>query len=115
MKNRNGFLKMIPIICLSIIGFNSCSKTTEGCGNNVDCSSVTYSGTIQPLVATKCAISGCHAGSYGTYAGLKNIADNGNLYDQVIGSNNMPTGGVDMSCEQRAQIECWINAGAPNN
>jgi uncharacterized membrane protein len=115
MKNKSSFILIILLLCLGAIGLNACSKSPEGCSSSVDCASITYSATIQPLVATKCAISGCHAGSYGTYAGLKTIADNGNLYDQVIGSNNMPTGGVDMSCEQRAQIECWINAGAPNN
>jgi len=106
---------MIPILSLSILGFNSCSKSTSSCGNNVDCNSITYSGTIQPLVATKCATSGCHAGTYDSYSGLKTIADNGNLYSQVVSSENMPTDGITMSCEQRAQIECWINAGAPNN
>ena len=102
------------IVISSVVWMSSCSKSGIACSDQVDCSSVSYSSTIQPLVATKCAISGCHAG-YGTYTGLKNIADNGNLYNQVVASTNMPDGDIDMSCEERAQIECWINAGAPNN
>lgn len=113
MKRSKSLLFIIPII--GMFGLSACSKSNVACGDQIDCTSVTYSGTIKPLVATKCAISGCHAGSYGTYSGLKSIADNGNLYSQVVSSENMPTGGVNMTCKERAEIECWVNAGAPNN
>ncbi len=106
-------LPFIATIIIFVIA--SCSKSAANCGTNVDCSTVTYAGTIQPLVDSKCNIAGCHAGQFSSYIGLKNAADNGSLYDQVVGSENMPAGGVSMTCEQRGQIECWINAGAPDN
>lgn len=111
---RISWKKMMPVVLIGLVTLSACSKSGVGCGTSIDCTGITYSGTIKPLVATKCAISGCHT-SYGTYSGLKNIADNGNLYSQVVSSENMPQGNINMSCEERAQIECWINGGAPNN
>ena len=104
----------MPVVLIGLVALSACSKSGVGCGTSIDCTGITYSGTIKPLVASKCAISGCHT-SLGTYSGLKNIADNGSLYSQVVSSENMPQGNINMSCEERAQIECWLNAGAPNN
>lgn len=103
------------IILLILLPFISCSKGSLKCSSSVDCASVTYSGTIGPLVDSKCNLAGCHLGSFNTYAGLKAAADDGALEYQVVTSQNMPAGSVSMSCEQRAQIQCWIDAGAPNN
>ena len=99
-------------ICLII---TSCSKTTADCGSSTDCASVTYTATIQPLIANKCGLSGCHGSEFSTFSGLKQIVDNGSLESEVVNSENMPTGGVTMTCGERQQIECWINAGANNN
>lgn len=46
---------------------------------------------------------------------MKSLADDGQLYSQVVDRQTMPDGGIDMSCEERAQFNCWIDAGAPNN
>lgn len=112
---RSQFLLPLMIITLSSIIYVSCSKSSVGCDASVDCSGVTFSGTIQPLAASKCALSGCHGGSFDSYANLSAIADNGSLLREVVTTENMPTGNINMSCEERAQFECWINDGAPNN
>ena len=94
---------------------SSCAKTAADCGSSTDCTSITYSATIKPIIANKCSLSGCHGSSFSTYSGLLSIVNNGQLESQVVNSTNMPTGSVSMSCEQRQQIECWINNGAANN
>ena len=99
-------------ICVII---TSCSKTTADCGSSTDCDSVTYTATIQPLIANKCGLSGCHGSEFSTFSGLKQIVDNGALESEVVNSENMPTGGVTITCGERQQIECWINAVASNN
>ncbi|MEZ5014011.1 MAG: hypothetical protein R2794_06940 [Chitinophagales bacterium] len=106
---------LLPVLSLITCTIISCGKYGTNCSANIDCSGITYSGTIKPLVNEKCGLSGCHAGQYTTYNGLSAIANSGSLYQNVVATENMPAGGVNMTCEQRAQIECWINAGAPNN
>lgn len=108
-------LLLPAMITTLVFVITSCSKTSGSCSETADCASVTFSGTIQPLASTKCAISGCHGGSFDSYANMKSLADDGQLFTQVVDRQTMPDGGIDMSCLERAQFECWINAGAPNN
>lgn len=107
---------MLPAMMLTlIIIVSSCSKSIDSCSGSVDCTGVNFSETIQPLASTKCAISGCHGASFDSYSNMKSLADDGQLYSQVVDRQTMPDGGIDMSCEERAQFNCWIDAGAPNN
>jgi len=90
------------------------------------CDSVTYSKTIQPIVANKCAIPGCHVPSNGngydftTYAMLKSYTGTGGLnaqdpiYDHLFIIDDMPKTGSLTATEQE-EIKCWLQAGAPNN
>lgn len=108
------FLLSLLIITLTF-SIYSCSKASTNCGASVDCNSVTYASTIKPLVASKCGLSGCHGSSFSSYSGIQSIANSGALYNTVVANESMPAGNISMSCEERAQIECWVNAGAPNN
>lgn len=106
---------IIPMMMtVGVIFISSCSKNGIACSDQVDCTTITYTATIKPLVEEKCALSGCHT-SFSNYSSLKSIADNGSLYNQVVSSTKMPDGNISMSCAERAEIECWINSGAPNN
>ena len=115
MTSRSYVASLVIITLTTSLCTTSCNKNNAGCNASVDCGSVTFSGTIQPLAASTCALSGCHGGSFDSYANLSGLANNGSLMQQVVTSENMPAGNVSMSCEERAQVECWINAGAPNN
>jgi hypothetical protein len=114
---------------LSIVFFASCYKdnaedmypsSSSGC----DTFNVTYSGTIAPIMAASCAISGCHIGSGQTgydlsnYAGVKVVATNGNLMSSIqhTGSASaMPKDAPKLDNCTIAKIGAWVNAGAPNN
>lgn len=96
-----------------------------GPGSTCDTSNVTYSAVVQPVLQSKCATSGCHnAASHSagvdlsSYAGAKIIADKGSLL-QVIrhesGLPPMPQGGAKLDDCTIAQIQKWVNDGAPNN
>lgn len=87
--------------------------------SNCDTTAVTYTSTINAITATSCAVTGCHTGvapSAGlflnTYEQVKSIADDGRLLQKVIIERSMPPVGPLPDCE-RAAIEDWINAGAP--
>lgn len=89
------------------------------CGDTVN---VTYSASVQPIIANKC--KGCHSGvasqggvDLSNYANVKMQVTNGKLWGSVshsAGYTAMPVGGNLSSCEL-TQIQKWINQGAPNN
>lgn len=91
--------------------------------NGCDVAQFTFSGTIQPMMSTKC--QGCHnPNSLGggidlsTYAGIKSAALSGALYGSVSwasGYSQMPKGGSKMSDCEIQQVKKWVDAGALNN
>jgi cytochrome c peroxidase len=65
----------------------------------VDCNTVTYSGTIVPIIQTNCLGSGCHGSgssndNFTVYAGIKTQADNGKLENRVLDKKDMPPDGL---------------------
>lgn len=87
---------------------------------------VTFSGTIQPIITSRCI--SCHSASAAansgggirldTHANIKLRADNGSLagvINHAPGYPQMPQGGAKLSPCQISLIEEWINEGAPNN
>ncbi len=108
---------IVPVIAIALLW--SCNKTSNS--TPVDCSTVTatYSGNIKAVVASKCAISGCHVagshdGDFTTYAGLYAKYSSGALKNEVVTKKSMPQGGSLTSTEYQ-DFACWIDAGAKNN
>lgn len=80
---------------------------------------LSYTANIKQLADANCAVSGCHVAGTGranltTYAGLKQVADNGQMRQKVLVEKSMPPSGPLPDCELR-QIDAWLNAGAPEN
>jgi hypothetical protein len=111
----------------SIIWIYSCSKDKGLLPQQIsltkcDSLSVTYSLTIAPIIAAKCAIPGCHVPTggnnipYTTYAEFKAKVgpDNNPLYNRLFVVGDMPKTGS-LTDEEKDEIKCWINAGAPDN
>ncbi|HQV76213.1 MAG TPA: cytochrome c [Flavobacteriales bacterium] len=96
---------------------NSCAETA------CDTLNVTYSGTIAPLVAQRCA--GCHGGgtpqgglNFGSWSVLNSVAADGRLADaiqHVPGAPAMPPTGAMLPDCRIQQFLIWIDSGAPNN
>lgn len=85
----------------------------------VDCTTVTFAGTIFPLVQANCSNSYCHGAGSATfemtnYAQVKAKADNGKINSRVLVIQDMPQGGS-LTSEELGQIQCWLDAGAPDN
>ena len=101
----------------------------QGATNNsctsMECDSlnVTFSGTISLLIENKC--EGCHNSNNPSaglpltnYDQIEAIASSGDLINSVLGINGaelMPYNGSSLSSCEIAQIEIWINNGAPND
>lgn len=106
-------------VILAVIFSNACKKEKKISPGTVDCSTVTYSATIAPLISSNCGSSGCHGsgssnGELISYTKIKPYANNGKLKSRVIDIQDMPQGGS-LTADQLGQINCWLNAGAPNN
>lgn len=95
----------------------------NSCAGTCDTSTVTYAGTIAPLVQQRCG--GCHGGSnpqgglnLGTHAVLSTVALNGTLAASVThdpqGIPMPPFGPMLPQCEIDKFL-IWIQDGAPNN
>ena len=80
-----------------------------------------YRDYIRPLMANKCALSGCHVtgfpfGDFTGYADLKARVDNGKLQRLVFQEQLMPPQGISpLSEKEKNELQCWIENGAPNN
>jgi mono/diheme cytochrome c family protein len=89
-----------------------------------DTASVTYSITIQSILAANCY--SCHSGSASagggialdSYNGVQPYIKNGQLVKdvaQTTGANPMPKGGAKLDNCSINKIIAWINKGAPGN
>lgn len=121
----------IPVIPDPGTGGNGGGNNPPG-GSGSACSpdSVYFVNTIQPLLISGCAMSGCHdAASHKegvnvtTYAGVMKIVKAGNatdskLYKEIVrtdGDRMPPPPMAPMAADQIAKIKTWINQGAKNN
>lgn len=114
------FLTVSSIIC---VGFMSCTKDI---GPNPDlvvktgCDTVTFTKHILPIFNSEC--TSCHSTSGGQspdlsdYNLIKTQVDGGRIKARMIdGSPSfMPTAGR-LPDNQINLIQCWLDAGAPNN
>lgn len=90
-------------------------------GVSCDTANVSYSGTVKPILTASCI--GCHSASnasggynLGDHAGV--TASSSRLLGAIqhaSGYSAMPKSAAKLSSCQIAQIEKWLNAGAPNN
>lgn len=90
----------------------------------------TYDVEIVTIINNNCAYSGCHVtgggapGDYGSYSGLTTAINSGNFKSRVITQREDPnlgmppnyaTGPMDLSPSELELIQCWIDAGYPEN
>lgn len=91
---------------------------------NCDTTTVTYSGTIAPLMNASC--NSCHGGTAAagggivldTYAGVKTYAANGKLLNSILqngAASAMPKGGSKLPDCSINKVRAWINKGMLNN
>lgn len=89
-------------------------------GDTCDTSDVTYSATVEPIINSTCATTGCHvAGGSGnglleSYENVKVKVDDGSFRQRVIEQRDMPPGTPLTEC-QISILEDWLAQGAPNN
>lgn len=123
---RNVFLFLL--VSLAVL---SCNKEDdEGTENSdyiesTDCTGVTptYTADVQPLFDTKCAYSGCHAGSNAAHglnlSGYNNAKNNFNEHNTLCAINHdgscdpMPIGMPKLTDTEIKTITCWAKNNFP--
>ena len=78
------------------------------------CEDITYSTNVKPIIDSSCIQ--CH-GSGGNFPNLttySGVSSNAAIVKNAVVSGRMPQGGS-LTQEQIKAIECWVDAGAPNN
>lgn len=79
-----------------------------------------YAKDIKPVVANKCATTGCHGhnglANLNDYMTLKERADNGNINKFVFELKMMPpTSATQLTDAEKEILQCWLKNGAQNN
>lgn len=110
-------VKELIIILGATIITVGCKKNTTVTIDEIDCTTVTFSGEIESLFNSKCLA--CHGvgstnGTMTNYDEIKVYVDNGQINSRVLITQNMPQGGA-LTSKQLGQIKCWLDDGAPNN
>ena len=81
----------------------------------------TYTTNIKTIVNAKCSVSGCHNGSanivnFGSYAPLKERADNGRIRSYIFELKIMPPASASQLTDaEKDVIKCWLDNDAPEN
>lgn len=82
-------------------------------------SGVSFSNTIQDIVSTNCAVTGCHVAGTNlpNFSEKSNVISNAARIMSRTTAKTMPPARSNRSLtdEQIAQIACWVEDGAPDN
>lgn len=118
-----GYRKVLFLfVSMGVLALHGCYYDNEEelyPNNFCDTANVTFNATIFPLIQSSCAIPGCHvtgaqSPNLSQAAEVLSIANNGNLKARVVLNKTMPPSGALPACD-RAAIQSWLDAGAPNN
>lgn len=120
--------KILALMAMALITqscyYDNKEDLYQNIGNNdCDTTTVTYSGTIEAIITTNCAVSGCHVSpnaqsnlDLSQFADVQSIALNDELVGRITGTPGplMPPGQKLPPCDIQ-KIQKWVADGAPNN
>jgi uncharacterized membrane protein len=121
--NYYKFNFLIGVVVTSCL-FASCYYDKEEVlypSSNVDCVTLnaTFTSKVKPIIQAKCATSGCHNASSAA-AGVileshSQISSKAaRIKQRAVIERTMPIG-FSLTDTERNTLQCWIDAGAPNN
>ena len=80
---------------------------------------VSFSQTVELIISTNCAVSGCHAsgGQLPTLITYEQVLSNAELIKVRTSNGTMPptNSGYILTQEEIDGIACWVDAGTPDN
>lgn len=120
--NEEAFQAEAEFTSLSPGEYTVTVQDADGCASEttaVVASNISFSGTVQDIISTNCAVTGCHvAGS-----NIPDFSDKNNVIARASGikartgakSMPPPASGRSLTDDQIAQIACWVDDGANDN
>lgn len=118
--------KYTPLFILGVLLCTGCYYDVEEVlypTDDCDTTAVSYSNDVLPVLQDQCY--GCHSGSVLSgnvdvegYDNVKSLVDNGKLLGVVrhdSGFSPMPQGAPQLPDCEIAQMEAWVQDGAPDN
>ena len=96
----------------------SCSYESEEVPDSiVNCEEITFSGNVEMIISTNCAIPGCHVPgtlrvSWQKFSNVQAFAEE---IKSRTGTLDMPRGGGSLTPEEIDILACWVDAGAQDN
>ena len=114
---KHTIINTIALFTICSLAVISCKKTPTVAAATCSALDTKWSTSVNAIVQTKCAKSGCHDGSakggnYLTHAGIN--SNSSDAFSEVF-NKSMPKGNVSMTDAERNQLMCWLQDGAPNN
>jgi len=124
--------KFLPFLLLaSIVFVASCGKDEN---DPCDDLNATYNGAVKAIIDNTCAYSGCHDGTgnntyisassndYTSYAGMEASLNSGAFNMRALVTKDMPPAAfvpagspTELTAEQLEILNCWKDAGYPEN
>jgi len=111
MKFTRTSLMVVLLSLLLASSFVACKKNKNKITPVCDGTNATYNSTVKAIVNASCV--SCHS-SYSTYSGLSVITSNGKFEKHVLTKQDMPEG-TTLTADQLNKIQCWLEAGFPEN
>lgn len=113
-------IAFIGFVALPSCNFDSLPEpSTDGCESGT----ITYNNTIQAILETNCAYTGCHLSGfpYGDFSAysedLTSFLEKGDFKEQVIDLREMPPyyaiGPTSLAEEDIQVLKCWIEDSFP--
>lgn len=112
-------LRILTLTALSLLLFTCTKEKGDLKPAEINCADITFKDDINPIIAAKCATAACHEngfiyGDFKDYSGVKDRVDNGSIKLRVLDLKLMPPSGP-LPPDELKMIQCWLDAGAPNN
>lgn len=114
MKDKNHNIKryfflVLAGVCLSIINFSGCKKSTSSGTYSPNCSGTySFKTDVNTLIQNNCV--SCHS-EYSNYSGISSAKTS---IRSQIAKGSMPKNAT-LTSSQKDIIMCWIDSGANNN
>lgn len=109
---RHVFIALTVLVALGSVAVSTgCKKKKNKVTPVCDGTNATYNSTVKTIVNANCV--SCHS-NYSTYGGLSGIINNGQFNQHVQVDQDMPKDG-DLSTDELNKIQCWVDAGYPEN
>ena len=120
-------------ILSGILFFYSCASDKLPDASEILCVSsvpVTYDNQVATIINVSCAYAGCHdgvsgaPGDYNSYSGLADIITDGSFVSRTFTFREDPSvgmppnnasGPIDLSQAELELLQCWVDAGFPEN